>query len=69
MINANDDAPKRCCFQECRAILRTRENNNAYPMYPTGAVCCDACNRSKVIRARAKIVQRSMDFVSKLCDE
>jgi len=64
-----DDAPKRCCFQDCRAILRPRESNNAYPLYPAGSVCCDACNGSKVFRARTQIVQRSMDFVSNLCDE
>ena len=62
-------AAARCCFQDCRAPLRATEGNAAYPIYPTGALCCDACSVSKVVRARAAIVQRSMDFVSNLCDE
>ena len=61
--------PMLCCFQDCRAPLRAVEGNAAYPVYPTGAVCCDACSVSKVARARTAIVQRSMDFVSNLCDE
>lgn len=64
-----NDPLRRCCFQDCRAPLRHREGNNAYPLYPTGATCCDACNAHKVVRARTAIVQRSMDFVSNLCDE